>query len=138
MVHQPSCRFDFKSFPFTSQAIAPFNSQNTFIESGLVPSYFMFPGIGRMDDIWGAYYLQAVTGVRPVFSSASVRQDRNEHDLIHDFSLEIGGYERTLSLLRAITADARDFFTFIPGPAVAAFFEYREIACKILASRAKA
>jgi hypothetical protein len=73
--------------------------------------------------------------VRPVFNRASVRQDRNEHDLIRDFSLEVRGYEQTLSLLHAIKGDARDFFTFLPGAAVAAFLEYHETACGILASR---
>jgi hypothetical protein len=135
MIHHPNCHFDFDGFPFTSRTVAPFNSQNTFLSSSVLPSYFMFPGIGRMDDIWGAYYLQAATGVRPVFNRASVRQDRNEHDLIRDFSLEVRGYEQTLSLLHAIKGDARDFFTFLPGAAVAAFLEYHETACGILASR---
>ena len=95
----------------------------------------MFPGIGRMDDIWGAYYLQAETGARPVFCCASVEQRRNEHDLTRDFSLEVGGYERTLGLLDAIAKEPQDFFAFLPGASVAAFLEYREVARGLLARR---
>ena len=135
MINRPFCRFDASRFPFTSGTIAPFNSQNTFLDCSLMPDYFMFPGIGRMDDIWGAYYLQAQTGVRPVFCAASVEQRRNEHDLTRDFSLEVGGYERTLDLLNAVAREPQDFFSFLPGASVAAFLEYREIARGLLARR---
>jgi hypothetical protein len=135
MINQPSCRFDSVGFPFTSRTIAPFNSQNTFLDFRLLPEYFMFPGIGRMDDIWGAYYLQAKTGARAVFCPASVEQRRNEHDLTRDFSLEVIGYERTLSLLGSIGHDPRDLFAYLPGSAVAAFLEYQEIARKLVGRR---
>ena len=135
MVHRPVCRFDPVGFPFTSPTIAPFNSQNTFIEGNLVPDYFMFPGIGRMDDIWGAYYLQAVTGARPVFCPPTVEQVRNAHDLTRDFSLEVIGYERTLNLLDSVAQDPRNFFAFLPGAAVAAFLEYRDIARALVSRR---
>ena len=138
MIHHPACRFDPAAFPFTSPAMAPFNSQNTFIAASLLPNYFMFPGIGRMDDIWGSYFLQAATGVRPVFCRASVEQRRNEHDLTRDFSGEIIGYERTLKLLTALAHDPRHLFAQLPGAAVAAFLEYREIAQKLLAARGSA
>jgi hypothetical protein len=135
MIHRPDCRFDAARFPFTSQAIAPFNSQNTFIAADLLPDYFMFPGIGRMDDIWGSFYLQATRGVRPVFCRASVEQRRNEHDLTQDFSGEIIGYERTLPLLRSMARDPRNLFSYLPGRAVAAFLEYQAIARRLLAAR---
>jgi hypothetical protein len=138
MIHHPACRFDPAAFPFTSPAMAPFNSQNTFIAASLLPNYFMFPGIGRMDDIWGSYFLQAATGVRPVFCRASVEQRRNEHDLTRDFSGEIIGYERTFKLLTALAHDPRHLFAQLPGAAVAAFLEYREIAQKLLAARGSA
>lgn len=53
MIHRPDCAFDPACFPFSSPALAPFNSQNTFLARDLMADYFMFPGIGRMDDIWG-------------------------------------------------------------------------------------
>jgi hypothetical protein len=128
MVHRPDCRFDDAAFPFTGAAPAPFNSQNTFIAAQLLPDYFMFPGIGRMDDIWAAYYLQAVSGARPVFARASVEQVRNAHDLTRDLSQEVIGYENTLRMLDDLARDPRNFFAWLPGGAVAAFLEYRELA----------
>ena len=95
----------------------------------------MFPGIGRMDDIWGAYYLQARTGVRPVFCAASVEQRRNDHDLTRDFSLEIIGTEQTLPLLDALAHDPADLFAYLPGASAAAFLEYHAIALSLLAAR---
>jgi len=136
MLHHPNCRFDPKCFPFTSPGFAPFISQNTFLDYRLMPDYFMFPGIGRMDDIWGAYYLQAKTGARPVFAKASVEQCRNAHDLTADFSGEVIGYERTPALLGAIAAAADNMFALLPGAAVAAFLEYREIAARLIRERA--
>ncbi|HEY0184242.1 MAG TPA: glycosyltransferase family A protein [Rhodopila sp.] len=133
MISRPTCNFDPAGFPFTCPAFAPFNSQNTFLDARLLPEYFMFPGIGRMDDIWGGYYLQAVTGARPVFCAPSVEQRRNAHDLTGDFSREVIGYERTLPLLHSLSRDPREMFTYLPGFAVAAFLEYREIAGKLAA-----
>jgi glycosyltransferase involved in cell wall biosynthesis len=135
MIHRPICRFDPAAFPFTSPCIAPFNSQNTFIDFRLMPDYFMFPGIGRMDDIWGAYYLQAATGVRPVFCHATVVQRRNVHDLTNDFSLEVIGYERSLHLLGSIARNARNMFAYLPGATVAAFIEYQELARSLVTKR---
>jgi hypothetical protein len=132
MTQRPACGFDPAVFPFTSPAIAPFDSQNTFVARALMADYFMFPGIGRMDDIWGGYYLQAQTGARPVFCRASVEQSRNDHDLTRDFSLEIVGYEKTLALLNDISQDPRNLFAYLPGFAVAAFLEYRSIARAII------
>jgi hypothetical protein len=73
-----------------------------------------------------------------VFCRASVEQRRNEHDLTRDFSGEIIGYERTLKLLTALAHDPRHLFAQLPGAAVAAFLEYREIAQKLLAARGSA
>jgi hypothetical protein len=136
MLHRPACRFDPDRFPFTSPAFAPFNSQNTFLDAHLLPDYFMVPGVGRMDDIWGAYYLQATTGVRPVFARPSVEQRRNQHDLTRDFSAEVAGYENTHQLLEDIGRDPRTLFAYLPGAAVAAFLEYRDCARALLEHRA--
>lgn len=90
------------AFPFTSANPAPFNSQNTFLDASLLKDYFMFPGVGRMDDIFGAYHLEAVTGVRPVFNRPSVRQDRNLHDLTKDFEQEVLGYRHCYKICERI------------------------------------
>ncbi|MCA1846716.1 MAG: hypothetical protein LC792_26690, partial [Actinobacteria bacterium] len=81
MQFAPDVTFDEGRFPMASNAIAPFNSQNTFIAGEWLGNYFMFPHIGRMDDIWGAYYLQGC-GAKVVFNKATVVQERNPHDLV--------------------------------------------------------
>ncbi len=88
---------NFKNFkPFTTNVLTPFNSQNTFIHSSILKNYLMIPKIGRMDDIWGAYYLQQKLKNKipfVVFSKASVYQNRNVHDLSVDLNNEVLGYE---------------------------------------------
>ena len=92
MEHRPSCDFEEKAFPFSSNALSPFNSQNTFITKKVLPHYFLFPHVGRMDDIWAAYYVQAM-GFKVVYQKPSVYQDRNVHNLIKDMKAEYIGYE---------------------------------------------
>ena len=77
-------------------AICPFNSQNTtwFKEAFpllYLPSYCSF----RMTDIWRSFVAQRIAwtcGWSVVFHQSTVRQDRNEHNLMSDFSDEILGY----------------------------------------------
>jgi hypothetical protein len=74
----------------------PFNSQNTtwFKEAFplmYLPSYCSF----RMTDIWRSFVAQRICwendwGV--LFHNATVWQERNEHDLIRDFTDELSGY----------------------------------------------
>lgn len=90
--------------PFSSDKIAPFNSQNTFIHRELIPHYMVIPHIGRMDDIWGAYAIQQdlseLHGNFVVYNEATVYQDRNEHDLTVDLEEEMIGYKRNVELIR--------------------------------------
>lgn len=85
--------------PFTTDDLVPFNSQNTFIHRSLIPSYMVFPHIGRADDIWGAYHLEMITGVRPVFCKPSVYQKRNPQLFMDNFSKEVYSYENTMRFL---------------------------------------
>ena len=57
MEHAPECEFKEEYFPFTTPNFSPFN-QNTFLSRNVIPDYFLFPHIGRMDDIWASYYLE--------------------------------------------------------------------------------
>ena len=74
----------------------PFNSQNTtwFKESYpllYLPSFCNF----RMTDIWRSFIAQRIAwtcGWNILFHDATVRQDRNSHDLMKDFADEIPGY----------------------------------------------
>jgi hypothetical protein len=95
---RPEIKFK-KFYPFSSKNLTPFNSQNTFIHKSLLKHYLMFPGIGRMDDIWAAYYIQQkFKRLLPfiVFSSSSVYQNRNVHNYVLDLKKEIIGYEKTI------------------------------------------
>ena len=41
-----------KIYPYSSNKLMPFNSQNTFLSPIALKDYMMFPHVGRMDDIW--------------------------------------------------------------------------------------
>ena len=113
MEHAPDCNFDETFFPFTFDGLSPFNSQNTFLSRRAVKNYFMFPFVGRMDDIWGAYYLQSL-GMKTLYSSASVHQSRNPHDLTIDFKQEVDGYLGTLRLIDSLIEDPDSIHMHIP------------------------
>ena len=74
----------------------PFNTQSTWWWNAAfpllyIPSYCSF----RMCDIWKSFIAQRCLwemGYGIVFHSAEVEQDRNVHNLIHDFEQEIPGY----------------------------------------------
>lgn len=92
--------YDFDPFVFANNVFVPFNSQNTFIHRTVLPYYMCIPHIGRMDDIWGAYFLQGLPGRgigsnRIVFGKPTVEQKRNEHDITRDFMMEYQGYTNT-------------------------------------------
>lgn len=93
----------FRSFsPFATTKISPFNSQNTFLDRSVLPWYMMIPHVGRMDDIWGAYYLQQqVQKDNPyiVYCKPSVYQARNEHDLTKDLEEEMLGYKYNMKIM---------------------------------------
>jgi hypothetical protein len=124
MEHAPECTFDPGCFPIASNKPAPFNSQNSFLSAKVLPHYFLFPHIGRMDDIWAAYYVQAL-GFKVVFNRASVYQERNPHDLTKDMQQEYLGYERNLSLLGDLSRDPQSILAYLPGRSAWAFELYR-------------
>jgi hypothetical protein len=74
----------------------PFNSQSTWWWSEAfhlmyLPSFCSF----RMTDIWRSFIAQRclwAVGKGIVFHSAEVEQDRNQHNLLHDFRDEIPGF----------------------------------------------
>jgi len=124
MEHAPECNFNPRAFPLASNKPAPFNSQNTFLSAKVLPHYFLFPHVGRMDDIWAAYYVQAL-GFKVVFNRASVYQERNVHDLIHDMRQEYAGYEHNLNLINDLSRDPRSILSYLPGRSAWAFELYR-------------
>lgn len=124
MEHAPECTFEEKYFPMAGSALAPFNSQNTFITGKLLKDYFLFPKVGRMDDIWAAYYVQA-KGAQVVYGKPSVYQQRNVHDLVRDMRQEYLGYEHNLAIVQALPNDSDALFRFLPPESVRAFELYR-------------
>jgi hypothetical protein len=125
MVHAPQCTFDDTFFPFASNKISPFNSQNTFLHRSVLKDYFLFPGIGRMDDIWASYYVQSL-GLKVVYERASVRQDRNQHDLIKDMKAEYIGYENNVALLTDLQSDPATIYKYLPDQAKKSFDLYKK------------
>jgi hypothetical protein len=123
--HAPECKFDSKVFPFHSKKISPFNSQNTFISAEILKDYFLFPHVGRMDDIWAAFYIQSL-GNQVVYSKASVYQDRNAHDLIKDMKNEYLGYENNLNLINDLSVNPELIKKYLPERSINAWKLYRE------------
>lgn len=74
----------------------PFNSQNTIFRKEVFPLLYL-PSMCsfRMTDIWRSFVAQRCLwelGEGLVFTSASVWQERNAHDLFNDFKQEVDGY----------------------------------------------
>jgi disulfide oxidoreductase YuzD len=125
MEHAPECKFDESYFPIAANKMAPFNSQNTFMAGRILKDYFLYPHVGRMDDIWAAYYVQA-KGVNVVFAKASVYQQRNVHDLTKDMKAEYLGYEHNHKIVSEIVGDPDKILNYLPERSVEAFHLYRK------------
>jgi hypothetical protein len=113
LVYLPQCLFAEHSFPFTGTVVSPFNSQNTFFTRKAIKDFFLFPHVGRMDGIWGSYYAQA-KGLKPVYTKATVYQERNEHDFLVDFSKEIIGYQNNYKLIQSLLEDPEHIQRYVP------------------------
>lgn len=89
-------------------AYCPFNSQNTtwFDEAFpllYLPTYCSF----RMTDIWRSFVAQRIgwtCGWPILFHQSTVWQERNEHNLMHDFKDEISGYSNNAQIMEALNA----------------------------------
>jgi hypothetical protein len=126
MEHAPECTFEEKFFPISANKLSPFNSQNTFIKGSLLKDYFLFPHVGRMDDIWASYYVQAKNKSKVVFGKASVYQERNPHDLVKDMKQEYIGYENNLKIVQELPLDADAILKYLPERSVLAFNLYKK------------
>ena len=124
MEHHPICNFKDKYFPLASNKVSPFNSQNTFISKKVLPHYFLFPHIGRMDDIWASFYVLS-KGFKVAYNKASVFQKRNEHDLTKDMLKEFIGYENNLNLIKDLKKNINNINSYIPERSRLAFLRYQ-------------
>ena len=98
MTYKPNVEIpDFE--PFAANAILPFNSQNTFLHRSVIPRYMMLTHTGRVQDIWGSYLLQHFHPDCVIYAPATVKQERNDHDLTIDLEDEILQYRDTQRLI---------------------------------------
>ena len=126
MILKPECKFQSKYFPFYSKKISPFNSQNTIINRKIVKDYFLFPHVGRMDDIWASFYVQS-KGYKVIYNKPTVYQKRNVHNLIKDFQNEIIGYTKSNLLVEELKLNSKNIFKFLPKKSALAFNEWKKI-----------
>jgi len=124
MIFAPDCKFDPKCFPLAANKLAPFNSQNTFLKGSLLKDYFLFSQVGRMDDIWAAFYVQAL-GAKVVFNKASVFQARNIHNLVVDMKKEYLGYENNLEIVTKLAGNPKALLDYLPEQSKQAFALYQ-------------
>jgi hypothetical protein len=118
-----------KVLPYFSNKFLPFNSQNTILTGDAIVDYFMFPGIGRMEDIWAAYYLQSI-GRKVIFAEATVYQDRNAHNIHKDIMDEIIGYKHNLSLVSDLIKNPLNIKKYLPKRSYQAFLRYKFVIKK--------
>lgn len=119
-VSEPSIRFrDFA--PFSSPQLIPFNSQNCFLSRTALPYYMMLSGVGRGQDVLGAYVLQHFLPGCVAVSPPTVTHCRNAHDVYRDLEEELVQYRITKKLVDDISL-WRDV---LPASAVANFDVYR-------------
>jgi hypothetical protein len=94
----------------------PFNSQNTIFSRDVFPLLYL-PSMCsfRMTDIWRSFVAQRCMwevseGI--IFTSSTVWQERNEHNLFNDFKQEIDGYllnDKIRIELDKLTLNTKDF-----------------------------
>jgi hypothetical protein len=135
MIYNPYCKFDPSQFPISGDKPAPFNSQNTIISRSIVKDYFLFPHIGRMDDIWAAYYVQS-KGNKVVFSKPGVLSDRSlgtagRYSMVEDMKREYIGMENNMNLLNDLKSNSDTIEKYLPEQSWKAFAEWKNIIEKI-------
>jgi len=108
MIHAPTNMvFHTSKFPFATRQPTVFNSQNTFLRREVIPHYFVFPHVGRADDIWACFYAQA-QGFRVAFGKPSVIQQRNPQDVMKNFFDEQLNYRHNLEIMQRIADGEKD------------------------------
>ena len=119
----PKVSFRPTLIPYASNVAGPFNSQNTFLSREVFPTYFLFPHIGRMDDIWASYVTQFKFPDSVIYSKASVYQERNPHDLTKDLEAEMIGYKHSLEFSQR----PADWQELMPEESLKAYEVYKEL-----------
>lgn len=85
----------------------PFNSQNTVFFTEAFPLLYLPCHVSfRMTDIWRSFVAQAALwagGYHVAFHTSTVKQIRNEHNLMKDFEQEIVGYRHNRDIGRLLS-----------------------------------
>lgn len=95
-----------KKIAFGPGSWCPFNSQNTSwwrdaFKLMYLPAYCSF----RMTDIWRSFVAQRIAhenGWPVLFTESTMRQERNEHNLMKDFADEVPGYLNNKMIVNAL------------------------------------
>lgn len=132
ITHDPNVMFKDYMAAYATTSYSPFNSQNTFLSRKVIRDYFLFPHIGRMDDIWASYWLQTKFPKESIiYSAPTVMQDRNPHDLVKDLEQEMIGYKHTLDFIKwcqSLVEGAKvEWPEYMPKKAIKAFEVYRSL-----------
>jgi hypothetical protein len=112
------------------ETYCPFNSQNTLWYPEAF-QYLFLPGLipSRVTDIWRGYIVQRFLhqkGQGVLFFSPSVYQERNYHNLLHDFAEELDLYTKTEQLVEALERYQGNYTGVIQYLARAGFFKTEE------------
>jgi hypothetical protein len=90
----------------------PFNSQNTaFFDKAFPLMYLPCHVSFRMTDIWRSFVAQAALWVHRhhlSFHPATVRQVRNDHNLMHDFRDEVPGYLENDRITKILSSECEN------------------------------
>jgi hypothetical protein len=124
---KPTIKFDIQ-FPYASNKISPFNSQNTFVHKSVMKYYCVFPFVGRMDDIWPSYIVQYFFPNSLIYNKATVYQNRNVQDLVTNLEKEIIGYRLTNKLVN----DIINYENYLPDDTKKFYSVYQEIMDKLI------
>ncbi len=84
----------------TPGCYAAFNSQATMWKAEWAPVMAVLPHLGRYDDIFASFIFHRLArqfNVALYVGTPTVRQDRNQHNLINDLKAELWGMNTTLS-----------------------------------------
>lgn len=108
----------------------PFDSQSTTVVKDLIPLMFMWPGVGRYDDIWSSYAMRAVMDMTHwyvTYGAPLVTQERNPHNLLRDLEDELYGYKHTEEL----TDDLRNLVLEYSGDTSNAYAVYHWLTTEL-------
>jgi len=125
MIYNPRFNIDSEYFPYSSNALMPFNSQNIFVHRDAIKDYFLFTDVGRNHDIFAAYYFTAA-GHSVIVKKPSVFSDRSlgtagRYSHINDVKSEYYSVERVSEMVKDLSKNKDNIFKYITESSKNAF-----------------